>query len=373
MLDRSKLLSELHKKQKYLMPQEESCKNQIQAAWEKVRLDDQVGVTLRSRKWSLLVPDFKGVLDQAIPIKSHGHPYVVLAVDGSQIYYDKHQGPACYLVNTGSALLRYGLEKSYVLFDSKPELVVATGAETVDMGTDSVNLYREQQELKTAFCKSLEVIQAGHEPFLCMLDGSMIFFQIDLLAQGEQRNFFAQFMSYFDQFYRERILHVAYMSFPRTKDLLNILRLADAGYCEKNLEQTKSWYTLSDMDVARLFLPVGTRSIVFCSKAPITYAYPEQLKPYFCYVNAGLEIIRLEFPYWIATNHLLVNEVCGMVLNQIEKGQGYPVALFEAHEQAVIKAAEREFFYDSLRRLYVQNSLAYKNSRKSAKKAQVPI
>ena len=61
------------------------------------------------------------------------------------------------------------------------------------------------------------------------------------------------------------------------------------------------------------------------------------------------------------------------MLNQIEKGQGYPVALFEAHEQAVVKAVERDFFYDSIRKLYFKNSQIYQNSRKSSKKNQVPI
>jgi len=359
--------------QKYLVTPVDERLFDMQKTWEMIRQDDQIAQCLRSRKWSLLVPDFQEMIGSVIPIAPCPHPYSVLAVDGSQIYYDKHQGPACYLVNTGSVLLRYGIDKSSVVFDSQPELVVATGQETIDMGTESINLYREQQELQTAVSKSIEFIKAGDAPFLCMLDGSMIFFQIDLQAQGQQRNFFAQFMNYFDQLYQHRILHVAYMSFPRTKDLLNVLRIAQANYCQTKIAQTENWYKFSDMDVAQLFLTPGTRSIVFCSKAPVSYAYPAHLKPYFCYVNAGLEIVRLEFPWWIASNNLLVDQVCGMVLSQIEKGRGYPVALFEAHEQAVVKAAEREFFYDSLRRLYIQNAQMYQRSRKSAKKVQVPI
>ncbi len=37
-----------------------------------------------------------------------------------------------------------------------------------------------------------------------------------------------------------------------------------------------------------------------------------------------------------------------MVCDQIRKGSGYPVSLSEAHEQAVVRASDRELFYDLL-------------------------
>lgn len=359
--------------EKHLVASSSQTLSDLQKSWEMIRKDDQIAILLRSRKWPLLICDWQGILGQSLPIVACQHPYSVLAVDGSQIYYDKHQGPACYLINTGSVLLRYGVETSSVVFDSQPELIVASEQEVFDGGIESINLQREQQELKTAVTQSIKSVSADNAPFLCMLDGSLIFFQLDLQTNSGQVNFFAQFMDYFDQLYQHRILHVAYMSFPRTKELLNIARLAAAGYREINLEQTASWYKLTDMDIVQLFLVPGTRSIVFQSKAAIAYAYPAHLKPYFCYIHAGAEIVRLEFPCWIAKNDLLVDEICGMVLSQIEKGHGYPVALFEAHEQAVVKTAERDFFYDSLRKLYAKNAHMYQNSRKSSKKAQVPI
>ena len=40
--------------------------------------------------------------------------------------------------------------------------------------------------------------------------------------------------------------------------------------------------------------------------------------------------------------------VHAVVYDQAQKGRGYPVALAEAHEQAVVRGAERELFYEML-------------------------
>src|SRR5437016_6280596 len=42
------------------------------------------------------LPTWSGSLHQTIPIKQQSHNYSVLAVDGSQIYPDRHQGVDCY-------------------------------------------------------------------------------------------------------------------------------------------------------------------------------------------------------------------------------------------------------------------------------------
>jgi NurA-like 5'-3' nuclease len=46
------------------------------------------------------------------------------------------------------------------------------------------------------------------------------------------------------------------------------------------------------------------------------------------------------------------------VLDQCEKGRGYPVALSEAHEQAVVRAADRRAFEELVRRQDVSRPTA---------------
>ncbi|MBV8660536.1 MAG: hypothetical protein JO129_00095, partial [Candidatus Dependentiae bacterium] len=48
----------------------------------------------------------------------------------------------------------------------------------------------------------------------------------------------------------------------------------------------------------------------------------------------------------------------------------YPVCLFEAHEQAVIKAIDRDFFYRMIEKMSHQKAKSYLISQKSIKKQQ---
>lgn len=373
MLDRFKLFQELARVQSQILTISNEHFNHLELLWKQIAADEALAGKITAKKWSLLVPAWKGEIGQVFKVVKQPHPYQVLAVDGSQIYYDKHQGPACSLINIGGIRLQYGLEQSNVELYSYPEIIVAGESEIDSIGTEYINLYREQCELSEAVKKSYQCIQQSGDPFLCMLDGTLIFFQVENEIGRDTDNFFNNYIQQLQLFYEYKILHVAYMSFPRTKDLVNIIRLYVVDFQEKKLSESDPLSKFLDMDVVNLFLPEGCRTIVFESKAPITYAYPQHLKPYFCYLNVGLEIIRLEFPAWIAQDHALVEQICAIAFDQAQKGSGYPVALFEAHEQAVIKSVDREFFYEMIKQVYAKNNQNYKISLKSSKKIQPPV
>jgi len=73
----------------------------------------------------------------------------------------------------------------------------------------------------------------------------------------------------------------------------------------------------------------------------------------FFYLKAGDEIARVEIPQWVAERDELVDMVHALALDQCRRGLGYPVALMEAHERAVVTAADREAF-----RLLVERAMA---------------
>jgi hypothetical protein len=58
-----------------------------------------------------------------------------------------------------------------------------------------------------------------------------------------------------------------------------------------------------------------------------------------------------------------------LVMGQVSKGYGYPVALAEAHNQAVVRGGDRSRFFALLERQMVQAGLrnvgtSYKEARK---------
>ena len=65
---------------------------------------------------------------------------------------------------------------------------------------------------------------------------------------------------------------------------------------------------------------------------------------HFYYLHGGMEIARVGVPDWLADDPELLALSHAMLVKQCELGMGYPVAVSEAHEQAVISGHDREEF-----------------------------
>ncbi len=374
MLDHQKLFGQLEKVSKELFLKFAKEQDIAKTVWNNVKEDEELCNKVHAKKYSLLLPKWIGLLGQSKKIDENLVEYSVLAVDGSQIYYDKHQGPACYLLNVGSVLLEYKKVKSTVALHSEPSLFIISDDNKQMSSTELINAQREEFELDKAWQLSfVQQSKNDNKPYVVLFDGSLIFFQLDSKEQDEKQSFLQKYFDCLNKFYEQKILIAGYMSFPRTKELVNILKLALAQFDEHELEHAAILDQLTDMDVASYFLEPGYRSITFQSKAPISYLYPQPLKPYFCYLHVGSEIVRLEFPAWIAQQANLVDQICKVALDQAHKGKGYPVCLFEAHEQAVIKGYDRELFYMMMQKMSHNKNFQYKKSLKSLKKQYVPI
>ena len=128
-----------------------------------------------------------------------------------------------------------------------------------------------------------------------------------------------------------------------------------------------------DAHIASFFLEWGARTTLFKSNSQITHFYPDYLKPYFFYLNVGHEIARIEIPAWIARDLASVDLIIRLILDQVDKGDGYPICLAEAHEQAVIKGPDRDFFYQLIAKLGFRHQRSFIPSRKSLRKRAIGI
>jgi hypothetical protein len=371
MLDRSKIVAALQKVSEDLFvgfAQEITIASHV---WAKISIDNQFEHTVKKNKQSLLVPTWNGLLGQTFDIIPQVKPYIVLSVDGSQIYYDKHQGPPCFLINIGFIRLCYGVPGKSIQYGSEPFLTTKLDSNNDFASTDFVNMQREGYEFDYALNHILEI--KSHWPqelSVCLFDGSLIFFHLDAKDMELKDRFLAYYCDILEQMYQNQMLIAGYMSLPRTKELLNLCKLELAQFEDQAIEHTSVIDRLTDVDITDLYLKPNQRSIVFKSKAPICYLYPVHLQPHFCYMNVGSEIVRIEFPAWIGESDLFVDQICSVALDQSLKGQGYPVCLFEAHEQAVIKAQDRDFFYRMIEKLSQKKAKSYLISQKSIKKHQ---
>jgi hypothetical protein len=147
----------------------------------------------------------------------------------------------------------------------------------------------------------------------------------------------------------------SYISFPRSTDVVNALRIAVCPHnppdCDVNCPRSSpsskrecdAVAGVRDRDLFFALLEPGERSATFVSRSSVVQKHYGDHEVRFFYLKAGDEIARVEFPRWVG-EWGLVDLVHALILDQCRRGQGYPVALSEAHEQAVVKAADREQF-----------------------------
>ncbi len=309
------------------------------------------------------MPSWEGTLDQVFEVKRREHPYGVVATDGSQIYPDKHQGVPCYVLNTGIAQFRYGTT-SKVGLSSIPEVVTLLED---TMTEDVVNCRRAEREFEVGLKVSKEVI--GDELFVFLCDGSLIFWHLETKSRTLKDRFLKRYLELLDQYYRARVPIAGYISLPKSRELIGILR--NAGMHKMGPKTTCE--TLVDTDLVQLYLGKNQRTVVFTHNSALAQEYPDHLRPCFVYLHTDLEIARIEMPKWVAEDSTLLETVLGIIQDQAVKGNGYPVSLAEAHEQAVIKSHEREQFFGLLQKMHLKHNRRMPISQKSLKKRFVSV
>ncbi len=318
--------------------------------------------------------------------------FTVLASDGSHIDVDRHQSARCYLINIGSATMHYGKEPEAVLenhprlYASEEDFVIteprAGGREQLVEGT-LLGIKRNIQE--AGHLAEIAATLAQERPALALADGTLIMWGLtsqsypDFVVEALLDNGFLKDMDKMLTLSQQRPLALAsYISFPRSTDVVNSIRVAVCPNQPVNCDQfcrevpngkraCDSVAGLRDRDLFAALLEPGQRSSFFKSASKILERYGKHWV-YFCYVKVDDEIARLEIPEWTATDDKLLNLAHSLVLDQCRRGNGYPVALSEAHEQAVITGADRKEFARLVEIAMAEVKLPLSSSAKSQSK-----
>ncbi len=333
-----------------------------------------------------LVADLVDGLGQGYEAPPPPPEFSVVATDGSHIDVDRHKSTRCYLINIGAAMLHYGIAPG-ALLDSFPclyaedkDLVIvpAKGREQPIEGT-LLGIKRAVEE-----CRYLAELAAGlpaEGPVLALVDGSLILWGLEaypefvtgaMLGEG-----FLRHLEALKKLGQQRLALASYISFPRSTDVVNVLRLALCPYqppdCDLNcpLGKAKECDKVAGVQDRELFfnlLREGQRSPVFISRSSVVRKHYGEHQVHFCYLRLEDEVARIEMPRWVATDEALLNLVHSLVRDQCQRGLGYPVALSEAHEQAVISTADKENFWQLVESSLLAERLPTLTSAKSQSK-----
>jgi hypothetical protein len=215
-------------------------------------------------------------------------------------------------------------------------------------------------------------------PTLAMVDGSLIYWFLESLPSEARDRILPPILESWDKLRAKHIPVIGYLSASRSGEALNFLRLKTCPYEEPDCATHCPGQTdrapcqvldpLKDAALWGMQLEPGQRSPIWRSSARILDDYGDH-RIYFCYVHVGTEVARIEFPEWVAEDALLLDTALSLVLAQVQKGYGYPVALAEAHNQAVVRGGDRARFFALLEQQMIRAGLqnvgiSYKEARK---------
>jgi hypothetical protein len=341
-------------------------------------------------KTTWLVPGLKESIDLRQTAPLCPDDFIVLASDGSHVDVDRHHSARCFLINIGTVKLRYGRDPDAELLNL-PSLYFKDGDVTItsDDGRQIpiegqlLGIKRSIEECRTLVEKASEL--EADLPVLMLLDGSLIFWRLaeqiyqDFIIDELLVNGFLKHLDQLKNLSRSRQLAVAsYISFPRSTDIVNLLRLVVCPhqivdcdrYCAGRFETRECDVVagLLDRDLFVSLLAPGERSALFSSRSSVVTRYYGANEVNFFYVRLDGEVARVEVPLWVAEDEKLVGLVHSTVLDQCRLGLGYPVALSEAHEQAVISAADRQQFWRLTEQVMIEDGIFPTSSAKSESK-----
>ena len=378
MLDYAQLLKQLHAVSQQLFRDNSADIHILAQLWQSICTDPLFSTKMRatsSTQWT--VPSWQDQLDLAVDIAPI-EQYRVVSVDGSQIYPDKHQGTNCFLINTGLVDITYTPDNAHhrVHMSHQPQVFVEEDhkEDSFILSAELVNCRRQEYELR----RMLEYgkrIGPNHElPYAFLFDGSLIFWHLETKDVQLKHTFLSCYLMLMHQLYELKIPIAGYISLPKSKELINIVRAAlEARIISHAQQDTIDFDHCIDTIIASFILQENQRTIIFKHNSSISVHYPAHLQPHFFYLDVGDEIARVEIPAWIAQDEMHVARVSAIMRDQCKKGRGYPVALAEAHEQAVIKGPDREFFYHLIYKIAHDNKKNVALSQKSIKKRGIGI
>jgi hypothetical protein len=139
-------------------------------------------------------------------------------------------------------------------------------------------------------------------------------------------------------------------------------------YCAAGKRGCDGLAGITDAQLFEALLAPGERSDIFSSRSRIVAEHYLQHGINFFYLRLDDEVARLEIPRWVADDKELLELMHCLTLDQCRRGQGYPVVLSEAHEQAVVTSADRQNFWQLVEAGLVEGHVPTPTTGKSSSK-----
>ena len=348
-------------------------------------------------------------LDRAVSLPALPPNHRVIATDGSQIEPDRHGPYEYYLLNVGWAVLRYG-ERPDAELASEPmlayeldDLFIMDEEQRRRVPVQGSHLAARRAVMELERAAALVEAKSDGLPLVALQDGTLLLWVLEERPEDFLREAFLR--PYVIAMDRCRDLGpplASYISRPRSTEVSSLLRaatcgadLASCGRCgeagptpqpssrpgEGAASPSRSGRgvggagslrcALDGLHDRMLFehLQLGQRSAVFAvTLGQQLEHYSAGQRIHFFFLHVGSEVARVEVPDWVASDPAKLDLVHAVVFDQCQRGQGYPAALTRAHEQAIVRGADRNMLRVLLDSMFAQQGIRAAFSEKEAAK-----
>lgn len=351
--------------------------------------EDEVRCRVATARTSWLLARALGSYRGAEPCPPVPSTYRVVATDGSLLHPDRHSPLRYYVINVGRVMLSYGDEPAALLdararlYADDDDLYLQDRSRRIPVSGAVLGFRRAVEELRAA----LELAQSVSPPVVALQDGTLILWGLEAQPEFVSDWALTPFLEALAEFRRQRIPVAGVISYPGSSDVMNVLRVSVCDYPSRGLRvncdgcrarvvtegHRPACDILPDVTDRALFervlaLDPGERSPVYASSSNVLERYPEPDRIYFFYVHSGSEVARVEIPAWVACDPDALDLVHAVVYDQCARARGYPLALQEAHERAVIRAQERREVEHVVERLLAECGVVLRRSAKDRSK-----
>jgi hypothetical protein len=310
-------------------------------------------------------------------------PATLMAVDGSQVYPNRHDIAPYFLINVGSIVLRQGSGQAPTV-DSHPEVFYEDADLYDEAGRprdpEYVNSQRDRREIEAvAGLAEAERAALGGDLdrlLVALVDGPLLLWTPQRISDREVSREVSHFTRQLARLRRARAVPFGYVDRPSSANILRTLELADVPSEEITRDKVRAgpFRQLTDRLLFANLAP-NERTGLFASTTELNDRYAaEKHRITFFYVNVAQRpgedsavIARVELPAWAADDPDLLDLAQHAVSADCQL-TGFPYVLARAHELAVVSHAERGQFEEMLGQFMLRNGLTPATSFKAGMK-----
>lgn len=360
----------------------------LEEAAEHHKWAEAVNLSRETAAWLFAQPTEP--LDMVVDLPFRPEAYALVATDGSQIDVERHGIAVCYVINIGRVFIRYGdqpmarLNAEPTLFYRDEDLYLSDGVRRIPIEGNYLSSRRDVEE-GVALVGLADEFLDDSLPCIALQDGTLVRWTLANAERVVQDEFLTPYFEYLSAMQQRGIPVASYISRPRAPEVAGTIRLmfcpdvkvsegrgATCSSCSAVAAGSEPPCAvcdgLTDAEILAEGLEEGQRGPIFVSMSRINVEKYGQHLIHFFYMRVGREVARVEIPRWVALDRAMVDRVHSLIYDQCMRGQGYPVVLARAHEQAIVRSADKKAFMSIVEGSLLRADLPASSSRKAESK-----